>query len=177
MTCNRTVASLGRRMNDQQIEDYLNRLSDSGDDHSTSQKNYEESDVEDHVELDKMVPTDSDSENGVQPIRSRQQVRRSGVILSSDSETEEIPEKLTEPWLRKRHEIPTLKRCLKRKIAEILGETPTIDTPGPSGTKKKVCGYCDYKKRRMTRFQCKQCKKYMCMDHRGLMCVECADEI
>ncbi|CAG4957749.1 unnamed protein product [Colias eurytheme] len=124
-------------MNDQQIEDYLNRLSDSGDDHSTSQKNYEESDVEDHVELDKMVPTDSDSENDVQPITSRQQVRRSGVILSSDSETEEIPEKLTEPWLRKRHEMPTLKRCLKRKIAEILGETPTIDTPGPSGTQKK----------------------------------------
>lgn len=78
-------------MNDQQIEDYLNRLSDSGDDDSTSQKNYEESDVEDHVELDEMVPTDSDSENDVQPIRSRQRERRSGVILSSDSETEEIP--------------------------------------------------------------------------------------
>ncbi|CAG4958803.1 unnamed protein product [Colias eurytheme] len=73
-------------MNDQQIKDYLNRLSDSGDDDSTSQKNYEESDVEDHVKLDEMVPTDSDSENDVQ-----QQERRSGVILSSDSETEEIP--------------------------------------------------------------------------------------
>lgn len=79
--------------------------------------------------------------------------------------------------LRKRHEMPTLKRCLKRKIAEVLDEMPTIATPGPSGTQKKVCGYCDYKKRRMTRFQCKQCKNYMCMDHRGLMCVECTDEI
>jgi hypothetical protein len=89
----------------------------------------------------------------------------------------DVSEKLTEPWLRKRREVPTLKRCLKRKIAEILGDSPTIDTPGPSGTQKKICGYCNYKKRRMTRFQCKQCKKYMCMDHRGLMCVECADDI
>lgn len=78
-------------MNDQQLADYLNRLSDSGDDDSTSQKNDEESDVEDHVELDEMVPTDSDSDYDVQPIRPRQQQRRSGVILSSDSETEEIP--------------------------------------------------------------------------------------
>lgn len=88
----------------------------------------------------------------------------------------DVSEKLTEPWLRKRREMPTLKRCLKRKITEVLGETPTIDTAGPSGTQKKVCGYCDYKKRRMTRFQCRHCKKYMCMDHRGLICVECADE-
>ncbi|GBP41623.1 PiggyBac transposable element-derived protein 4 [Eumeta japonica] len=43
-----------------------------------------------------------------------------------------VSEKLTEPWLRKRHAMPTLKRCLKRKIAEVLGETPTIDTPSSS---------------------------------------------
>ncbi|GBP13516.1 hypothetical protein EVAR_6870_1 [Eumeta japonica] len=284
------------RMDEQQIEDYLNRLTDSGDDDFASQqKDVDLSDVEDHVELDDMVPTDSDSDHDIQPIRLPQHHRRSGVILSSDSETEEIPvmsrerfdfllnclrfddkstrderkaqdkfapirewwevfiqicrdsykagsyltideqllgfrgrcpfrmyipskpnnnrnvtmdnwftsvplalellqapykctivgtlrankreippellqikerpigssvfvmtgsvrrkptsrrcfvknvsEKLTEPWLRKRHAMPTLKRCLKRKIAEVLGETPTIDTPSSSGTQKKT---------------------------------------
>lgn len=49
------------RMDDRQIEDYLNRLSDSGDDDFTSQqKDVDLSDVEDHVELDEMVPTDSE---------------------------------------------------------------------------------------------------------------------
>ncbi|GBP32577.1 PiggyBac transposable element-derived protein 4 [Eumeta japonica] len=74
-------------------EDYLNRLTDSGDDDFASQqKDVDLSDVEDHVELDDMVPTDSDSDHDIQPIRLPQHHRRSGVILSSDSETEEIPE-------------------------------------------------------------------------------------
>ncbi|GBP74980.1 PiggyBac transposable element-derived protein 4 [Eumeta japonica] len=79
-------------MDEQQIEDYLNRLTDSGDDDFASQqKDVDLSDVEDHVELDDMVPTDSDSDHDIQPIRLPQHHRRSGVILSSDSETEEIP--------------------------------------------------------------------------------------
>ncbi|GBP82496.1 PiggyBac transposable element-derived protein 4 [Eumeta japonica] len=57
-----------------------------------SAKDVDLSDVEDHVELDDMVPTDSDSDHDIQPIRLPQHHRRSGVILSSDSETEEIPE-------------------------------------------------------------------------------------
>ncbi|GBP79311.1 hypothetical protein EVAR_55369_1 [Eumeta japonica] len=56
-----------------------------------SAKDVDLSDVEDHVELDDMVPTDSDSDHDIQPIRLPQHHRRSGVILSSDSETEEIP--------------------------------------------------------------------------------------
>ncbi|GBP76074.1 PiggyBac transposable element-derived protein 4 [Eumeta japonica] len=58
-----------------------------------SAKDVDLSDVEDHVELDDMVPTDSDSDHDIQPIRLPQHHRRSGVILSSDSETEEIPDK------------------------------------------------------------------------------------
>ncbi|GBP26209.1 hypothetical protein EVAR_16059_1 [Eumeta japonica] len=57
----------------------------------SSAKDVDLSDVEDHVELDDMVPTDSDSDHDIQPIRLPQQPSPKGVILSSDSETEEIP--------------------------------------------------------------------------------------
>ncbi|CAK1587951.1 unnamed protein product [Parnassius mnemosyne] len=50
--------------------------------------------------------------------------------------TKDVSVKMTEPWLRKRREMPTLRRCLKRKIAEVLNETPISDTPGPSRTQK-----------------------------------------
>ncbi|CAB3260812.1 unnamed protein product [Arctia plantaginis] len=77
-------------MEDLQIEDYLNRLSDSDDDGFTSQQRDEDlSDVEDHVELQETIPTDSDSDDDDQPIGIRQMQRRSGIILSSDSENEE----------------------------------------------------------------------------------------
>ncbi|RVE41158.1 hypothetical protein evm_014191 [Chilo suppressalis] len=71
--------------------------------------------------------------------------------------------------------MPTLKRCLKRKIAEVLGETLSTAQPQPSGSQKNNCAFCNYKKRRMTKFFCTQCKKFMCMDHRGMLCVDCTE--
>lgn len=102
-------------------------------------------------------------------------VNKSQKPKSRRSFVKEILEKLTEPWLRRRRETPTLKRCLKRNIDEVLGEIPTVEPPVATGSQKKICGFCDYKKRRMTRFQCTQCKKFMCMDHRGQLCVQCSE--
>ncbi|CAG4977281.1 unnamed protein product [Parnassius apollo] len=80
---------------DRQIEHYLNSLSDSDDDNDTSTQREDAglSDIEDHVNIEEEIPTDSDSneiQDDEQLIGLRQQ-RRSGVILSSDSEAEESP--------------------------------------------------------------------------------------
>ncbi|CAG4957057.1 unnamed protein product, partial [Parnassius apollo] len=80
---------------DRQIEHYLNSLSDSDDDNDTSTQREDAglSDIEDHVDIEEEIPTDSDSneiQDDEQLIGLRQQ-RRSGVILSSDSEAEESP--------------------------------------------------------------------------------------
>ncbi|CAG4947620.1 unnamed protein product [Parnassius apollo] len=80
---------------DRQIEHYLNCLSDSDDDNDTSTQREDAglSDIEDHVDIEEEIPTDSDNneiQDDEQLIGLRQQ-RRSGVILSSDSEAEESP--------------------------------------------------------------------------------------
>ncbi|CAG4977312.1 unnamed protein product [Parnassius apollo] len=80
---------------DRQIEHYLNSLSDSDDDNDTSTQREDAglSDIEDHVDIEEEIPTDSDSneiQDDEQLIGLRQQ-RRSGVILSSDWEAEESP--------------------------------------------------------------------------------------
>ncbi|CAG4977321.1 unnamed protein product [Parnassius apollo] len=80
---------------DRQIEHYLNCLSDSDDNNDTSTQREDAglSDIEDHVNIEEEIPTDSDSneiQDDEQLIGLRQQ-RRSGVILSSDWEAEESP--------------------------------------------------------------------------------------
>lgn len=58
--------------------------------------------------------------------------------LSRRLYVKEISKKLTDAWLlRQRYETPTLTLCLKRKIAEVLGETSLVDEAQPSESRKK----------------------------------------
>lgn len=87
----------------------------------------------------------------------------------------EVSNQLIEPWLRRRREIPTLRRCLKRNIDAILGDTLPDVPADPGNQTRKLCNFCCYKKKRVNRFICTYCKRHMCMEHRGSLCLECSE--
>ncbi|CAB3231913.1 unnamed protein product [Arctia plantaginis] len=73
-----------RHFNQDPLENFFGSIRSHG-----QQRDEDLSDVEDHVELQETIPTDSDIDDDDQPIGIRQMQRRSGIILSSDSENEE----------------------------------------------------------------------------------------
>jgi hypothetical protein len=94
--------------------------------------------------------------------------------LSRRDFAKKVCEDLMAPWLRERLSVPTLQRSLKRKIEDVLGEDgPVAELEVQEGQKRKICAYCPSKKRRMTRFQCYSCKKYMCLEHQAKVCTNC----
>lgn len=59
----------------------------------------------------------------------------------------EVSDKMIEPWLRRRRETPTLRRCLKRNIDAILGDTLPDAPVNPENQSRKLCNFCCYKKK------------------------------
>lgn len=83
---------------------------------------------------------------------------------------------LMEPFLKQRIEVPTLSRYLKEMIRDILEINPTPQPETSSEIRKrKICSFCPSAKRRMTRYVCNTCQKYMCQDHRGMICSMCSN--
>ncbi|XP_045763663.1 piggyBac transposable element-derived protein 4-like [Maniola jurtina] len=84
---------------------------------------------------------------------------------------------LTTPWMQKRLEAPTLKRTLRESIASILNTEAQPITQSSSGEpepkKRRYCGFCYYKKKRMTKTQCSKCKKPICGEHNIDICRDC----
>lgn len=92
---------------------------------------------------------------------------------------------LVEPWLKIRLQIRTMPTHIKDKITHILGvkndEGQTQGHPSSSNDvesalnrKRKVCGLCSYKKRRMTKSYCKKCDTAICGEHKVDFCIKCA---
>lgn len=87
----------------------------------------------------------------------------------------EISDQLTTPQIQERQKLPNLSRNLKRNIEDVIGpSTSQVQNIAEEPRNKKICGFCPAKKRRMTRFQCTKCYKYICLEHRGMLCVDCS---
>ncbi|CAH2105849.1 unnamed protein product [Euphydryas editha] len=86
--------------------------------------------------------------------------------LKTYSSIQRLADGLTESWLHERFGTPTLRRDIKATIKYIL----KIDEAASSSTqeqtkKRKICGFCPYKKRKMTKYSCYLCKKPICGEH------------
>lgn len=112
---------------------------------------------------------------------------------------------LAEPWLKVRLAVTTMPRHVKENILsvlELLRSPTSIDgrpdpESGPPGTssepepgtsqeaststatetrKRKTCSQCHYKKKRMTKTICANCKKPICGEHKVDFCIICAKD-
>lgn len=86
---------------------------------------------------------------------------------------------LAEPWLKKRFEKTTMPRHVKSKIKSVLNlpsePLPSCSTASlPENRKRKICGLCPYKKRRMTKTYCAACKIAICGEHTFNFCPSCS---
>lgn len=79
--------------------------------------------------------------------------------------------------MQKRLEAPTLKRTVRDNITNVLkNKVPTslvCTNQEPEPKKRRYCGFCSYKKRRMTKAQCYKCKKAICGEHNIDICQDC----
>lgn len=90
----------------------------------------------------------------------------------------DISVELTNLQIQARKSMPNLSRSLKRNIDEVVRQsTSQADNTQPEVGSRKICGFCPAKKRRMTRFICQVCGKHICMEHRGMVCVECTKNV
>nr|ADV17599.1 transposase [Agrotis ipsilon] len=84
---------------------------------------------------------------------------------------------LTTPWMQERLKAPTLKRTLRDNITNVLKNvvppSPANNSEEPGPKKRSYCGFCSYKKRRMTKTQFYKCKKAICGEHNIDVCQDC----
>ncbi|GBP28513.1 hypothetical protein EVAR_22976_1 [Eumeta japonica] len=98
---------------------------------------------------------------------------------------------LAEPWLKIRLEVRSMPTHVKLKIKKSLGmstdegqgegqnegqpsssnNTQPLEVPNK---KRKICGLCSYKKRRMTKSLCSKCNTAICGEHKVDFCLRCA---
>lgn len=76
--------------------------------------------------------------------------------------------------LRARVGITSLPRSIRERIRDILGIAPRLEPLAQGNPNSRGrCVYCDRTKNRPTRFTCKKCGKYICVEHSLYMCSEC----
>lgn len=104
---------------------------------------------------------------------------------------------LVEPWLKIKLQKPTMPTHIKQKIQKILGEGAVQEevqsqqedkmtsnnghevqtcSSASNMRKRKICGKCSYKKRRMTKTVCSKCKISICGEHKVDFCLTCASK-
>lgn len=83
---------------------------------------------------------------------------------------------LLEDHLRERATIVCLPRNLRLRIMEICGieeTTPEAARQVNTYPEKGRCFFCDRKKNRSSRYFCKKCHKFMCLEHATFICSTC----
>jgi len=79
---------------------------------------------------------------------------------------------LIEEHLKTRVVIRNMPTTIKIRIREILGlENTTL--PEEAEERRGRCAVCDRKKNRPTRYYCRKCNKFLCLEHSVIMCDEC----
>lgn len=81
--------------------------------------------------------------------------------------------------MRSRFSISTLPSNLKKNIENCFGineSTQPQVTEEVSTNKRKICSFCHYKKRRITKVQSTICKKHICGEHQIITCPLCSSK-
>lgn len=113
-------------------------------------------------------------------------------IMSRCNYMKELHSQLVKPWLETRLQMPTMPTHTKTKIQNVLGIGTDVEggdrdevqstsrnesvSTGHNIRKRKICGICSYKKRRMTKSICSQCSIAICGEHKIDFCTSCADK-
>lgn len=88
---------------------------------------------------------------------------------------ENLGYQLLESHVKKRRLSPGLPRTIKLRILEIYNISDNDQTP--RNPTRGRCYYCSSNKNRKTRFSCRKCKKFMCLEHLTPICSECVANI
>lgn len=85
---------------------------------------------------------------------------------------------LITPWATKRKQIPTLSASVKKKISDILPKSndDSLDGNGQNLKKRKCCGFCPSRIRRMTKTKCERCNVPICGEHKTVTCPNCIED-
>lgn len=75
--------------------------------------------------------------------------------------------------IRIRSTLSNTPKSIKFRIREILGIEPVEQPPEPPANQRGRCAMCDRKKNRPTRYFCKKCYTYVCLEHALIICPEC----
>lgn len=71
-----------------------------------------------------------------------------------------------------RYSVPQVKRLTKLRIAEICGiEAQNDNEPQNIGTGR--CKICSSKANRKTKYYCRECKTFLCLEHAQIVCKNC----
>lgn len=82
---------------------------------------------------------------------------------------------MLQPHLRERVLIQSTPRNIKLRIKEICNLQEDQEVASSEKTSGR-CYYCDSKKNRKTRYFCKSCKKFMCLEHVIVVCDACYND-
>lgn len=80
---------------------------------------------------------------------------------------------LIKPHLSVRSNLQTIPRTLRNRLQEISGTPDTAQAVAPPNQQTGRCAICSSRKSRKTRFFCRKCYKYMCLEHIGIICNDC----
>ncbi|XP_055942630.1 piggyBac transposable element-derived protein 4-like [Argiope bruennichi] len=79
--------------------------------------------------------------------------RKSEKVMSRKKFAVKLSEDLLAPWMKKRLDAPALPRSTRIIISELLKIDMVCEIPKTNeSNKRKICAFCPYKLRRMTRF-------------------------
>lgn len=83
---------------------------------------------------------------------------------------------LIEPHLRVRSTSNSLSKCIRIRICEICKIGPPAE---PYEERRNILGRCvpcGSKKNRKTKYCCKSCQKFLCMEHTKIICADCCNK-
>lgn len=110
--------------------------------------------------------------------------------LSRKEYMKELSNSLSTPWMKKRVETSTLSRTLRKNIQNgipnesssacgsintqnVTSDEVNNDCVSGVSKKKRYCGFCPSKIRRMSKMSCVKCDTPLCGDHKNLVCDSC----
>lgn len=103
---------------------------------------------------------------------------RQNPLISRFQFVKQLAMALIEPHLRRRLNIPNLRRDVKRLIQDALHDGQ--EQPIPQGVpddrlqKRKTCSTCPSAKQRKTAYKCIKCSKPICLECSRKVCLDCA---
>lgn len=104
------------------------------------------------------------------------------IVYNSNTQTkidrrrflENLGFQLLDEHIRRRAQQQNIPRTIRLRLAEICGiETENI---APENRIYGRCTYCSTKKSRRTKYTCRNCKKYLCLEHLTGFCQACYED-